>query len=140
MGKLADLGTRFQAIPLRQKTTQDLIERFGLKKWPEILMDHIDVLNLGEYGRGVEYKKLKALQTPNFIQLPWSFPSRKLQNFFEVLDMYNFKGIVEVPFIRNKALRKLREKGKMSVILERSKKNFRTSIRSSVHSEFIKLE
>ena len=139
LGKLADLGTRFQHIPLRESAKSKLMKKLKLRKWPPRILDHIDVLNLGQYGRGVSQSKLQILRQPNFISVPWSFPTRKIVNLCEVLDMYGFKGVIALPYIRNKGIKALRKRTKKQAILERSKKYFRTPIRSSVQTLFCHL-
>ena len=110
-----------------------------MREWPERVLDHIDVLNLGHFGRGVDYEKLKALRKTNFISVPWSYPTRKIVNLCEVLDMYQFKGIVALPYIRNKGIKALRKRAKGRIIVPRDKKNFESTIRSNIASIFLRL-
>jgi len=130
LGKLADLGTRFQGITLKGSTKKTILKKFKLKKWPKKILDHFDILNTGQYGRRVPMQKIRSINRPNFIQIPWSFPTRNLTNFCEVLDMYKFKGIVELPYIRNRGVKMLTKKAKNSIIFSRSKKHYKTNIRS----------
>ena len=110
-----------------------------MSSMPKRVLDHFDILNIGMYGSNVDQRKLAQLQEENFLSLPWSFPTRNLLNLCEVVEMYQFRGIIELPYIRNQGIKMLRKLAKAQIVFPRSRKFYDTKIRSNIGSLFLLL-
>ena len=103
------------------------------------VLDHFGLLNLAEYGANVAHEKLCLLSAPNFVNLPWSFPARRLRIVFEVLDMYNFASVLACPHINNRYVKRWKKQSLQRFYAQRNSRNYHTSLRSNIKTVFLKL-